>query len=278
MEQAAPDRDPAVNRALDAAINSMRAADTDFAKFGAIRIGAKAITIVGGDQDAIDHLSNVAIDMHALPADDVQLALNQGIADGTKEIEERPIPNKGNGKAREDARHEREAIHSWDDPDWSLLEDRRGDLPSFPLDCLNARWQAWALQTAHGSGTTPAHVVVPLLGIASGLIGAARRVQVARPWIEPIAMWTALVGASGTGKTPGLDATKRALAQIETIRRPKVEEAKRAHEERADIAKIALRAWKKTRRGGNQERRAAPAQAQRRRRPRPVRGTSNLRV
>jgi hypothetical protein len=122
-----------------------------------------------------------------------------------------------------------------------LLEDRRGDLPPFPLDCVNAGWQAWALQTAHGSGTTPAHVVVPLLGIASGLIGVARRVQVARPWIEPIGMWTALVGASGTGKTRGLDATKRALAQIETVRRPKVEEAKRAHEERADIAKIALK-------------------------------------
>jgi hypothetical protein len=184
MEQAAPDRDPTVNRALDNAINSMRAADSDFAKFAAIRFGAKSITIVGGDQDAIDHLSNIAIDMHALAADDVQLAFDQGIADGMNEIAERPIPSKGNGKARKDkpVQREREAVHSWDDPDWSLLEDRRGDLPPFPLDCLNARWQAWALQTAHGSGTTPAHVVVPLLGIASGLVGAARRVQVSRPW------------------------------------------------------------------------------------------------
>jgi hypothetical protein len=142
-------------------------------------------------------------------------------------------------------RPEREPIHSWDDPDWSLLEDRRGDLPAFPLDCLNAGWQAWALELAQGAGTTTAHVVLPLLGIASGLIGVARRVQIVRSWIEPIAMWTAWVGLSGTGKTPGLEVTKRALAKIEELRRPMVDKAKRAHEEKADIAKVALKAWKK---------------------------------
>jgi Protein of unknown function (DUF3987) len=130
-------------------------------------------------------------------------------------------------------------------PDWSLLEDRRGELPEFPLDVFNAGWQAWALETSHGSGTTPAHVMVPLLGIASAVVGVARRVQVSRPWIEPLGMWTALVGASGTGKTPGIDASKRALALIEKTRRPKIEEQQRAHDERVDVAKIALKTWKK---------------------------------
>jgi hypothetical protein len=27
--------------------------------------------------------------------------------------------------------------HSWDDPDWSVLDDRRGDLPEFPVDTLS---------------------------------------------------------------------------------------------------------------------------------------------
>ena len=28
--------------------------------------------------------------------------------------------------------------HSWDDPDTSILDDRRGDLPQFPLGCVLA--------------------------------------------------------------------------------------------------------------------------------------------
>src|SRR6516164_6853792 len=28
-------------------------------------------------------------------------------------------------------------IHGWDDPDWSILDDRRGDLPEFPVDALS---------------------------------------------------------------------------------------------------------------------------------------------
>jgi hypothetical protein len=77
MMHAAPDRDPAVNRELDAAINALRKANTDHAKFVAFRTGAKKITIVGGDQSAIDHLSDVAIDIDALDTDLVQLALDQ---------------------------------------------------------------------------------------------------------------------------------------------------------------------------------------------------------
>jgi hypothetical protein len=29
-----------------------------------------------------------------------------------------------------------QSLHSWDAPDWSILDDRRGELPDFPLDCL----------------------------------------------------------------------------------------------------------------------------------------------
>jgi hypothetical protein len=92
-------------------------------------------------------------------------------------------PRKPNGGIHQDAngnlrqapeqRHHRngsagkpESLHTWDQPDWSLLEDRRGDLPEFPLNVLDAGWQAWARETSHGSGTSVAHVVVPLLALS----------------------------------------------------------------------------------------------------------------
>ena len=135
--------------------------------------------------------------------------------------------------------------HGWDDPDWSILDDRRGNLAEFPIDTVPAAWQAWLERTAHGAGATPAHVAVPLLGIASSLIGTARRVMASQSWTQPMTNWTAVVGSSGTGKTPGIDATKRALSHIERDRRSKVAELRRAHESRVEAAKAVRAQWKK---------------------------------
>jgi hypothetical protein len=133
----------------------------------------------------------------------------------------------------------------WQEPDLSLLEDSRGKLPTFPLDCLPTAWQPWVTRTAHGSGTTPAHVAMSLMGLASGVIGVARQVQVVPTWVEPMAMWMALVGKSGSGKTPALEATKRGLREVNKLRRPMIKKLRHAHEERSGRAKIILKNWEK---------------------------------
>jgi hypothetical protein len=135
--------------------------------------------------------------------------------------------------------------HSWDDPDWSILDDRRGELPDFPMDTLSDPCRVWVERAAHGAGATPAHVAVPLLGILSSLIGTARRVSASRSWTQPMTTWTAVVGFSGASKTPGIDATKRALSQIERDCRSKIAEMRRAHEGRVEAAKAARASWKK---------------------------------
>ena len=98
--------------------------------------------------------------------------------------------------------------HSWNDPDISVLDDRRGDLPEFPLDVFPVDCRDWVERSARGAGVSPAHVAVPLLGIASGLIGTARRVRASTAFSQPCTMWTAIVGSSGSGKTPGIDTVK----------------------------------------------------------------------
>ena len=155
--------------------------------------------------------------------------------------------SKANGSTdgTQEGQDGRGTAHSWDDPDWSILDDRRGDLPEFPIDILSAPCQGWVERAAHGAGATPAHVAVPLLGIASSLIGTARRVMASQSWTQPMTTWTGIVGSSGTGKTPGIDATKRALSQIERDRRSKIAELRRAHEGRVEAAKAARAQWKK---------------------------------
>jgi hypothetical protein len=136
-------------------------------------------------------------------------------------------------------------LHSWDAPDWSILDDRRGELPDFPLDCLGKPLRAWVNRAAAGAGVTAAHVAVPALGIASSLIGMARRAQASSSWLEPMTCWVGIVGASGTGKTPGIDAVKRALAQIERDNQSKVSKLQREHESKVENARAARTHWKK---------------------------------
>ncbi len=136
-------------------------------------------------------------------------------------------------------------IRSWPDPDWSLLDDRRGCLPEFPIDVLSPDWRRWLQEAARGAGVLPDHVFVPLLTVASTLVGASRPIKATRSWSEVMALWTSVVGFSGAGKTPGLNVTLRALAVIERERKGRIAELKRAHNLRAETAKAAAKKWRK---------------------------------
>jgi hypothetical protein len=143
------------------------------------------------------------------------------------------------------ARGRKAETGTWEEPDWTLLDDRRGELPEFPVEALPASICGWLLRAARGAGVTPAHVAVPLLGMASSLIGTARRVRACRSWSEPLTMWVAVIGFSGTGKTPGLDVTRRVLSVIERARKQKIAEMQREHETRAQRAKAERKKWEK---------------------------------
>jgi hypothetical protein len=131
-----------------------------------------------------------------------------------------------------------------DDPDTSLLDDRRGNLPDFPLDYILAKkLQKIIKRAARGTGTTVAHVAVPMFGIASSLVGMKRKVQASKGFIEPLTMWTALVGFSGTGKTPGINATKKPLDAIAEDREQEIAYLRREHEQKRLAAQSAKKKW-----------------------------------
>jgi hypothetical protein len=150
----------------------------------------------------------------------------------------------GGSRARNGNGHDADAADNWNDPDFSILDDRRGDLPDFPIDVLSPPWQQWAKDAAHGAGVTIDHVVVPLLGIASSLIGTARRVRASKSWSQPFTLWAGVVGLSGTGKTPGLDVTRRALGKIEHDRKTRIKDLRREHESNAERARASYKTWK----------------------------------
>src|SRR5262249_5104869 len=83
------------------------------------------------------------------------------------------------------------------------------------------------------------------LGIVSGLIGVARRIQASTSWLEPATMWCSVVGFSGSGKTPGLEVTKRALSAIECDKRGQIAELRRRHDSKVEAARAVRAAWKR---------------------------------
>ena len=190
-----------------------------------------------------------------------QRTLDSGLADGLKtpheDLRDRAQyahedkgPGAGKDKIGDDTepppeRKQRQATGHWDEPDVSVLDDRRGDLPDFPCETLPTLWQPWLAGAAHGAGVTAGHVAVPAITTAAGLVGTAMRVRASRSWSEPLTLWSALIGFSGTGKTAGIDVTKRTLALIERTRKERVLELQRQHDTKAETAKAELKQWKK---------------------------------
>ena len=137
--------------------------------------------------------------------------------------------------------------HGWDDPDWTLLDDRRGKLPDFPVDVLTPAWQEWLLRACHGAGVRPEHIAVPLIGVASSLIGTARRVRASTSWSEPMTLWACVVADSGDRKTPGLNVARRALDLIEKNSSAATNAKRLAHATLAQKAKEVIKQWKQDR-------------------------------
>ena len=136
-----------------------------------------------------------------------------------------------------------DSLQEFGPADWSILDDRRGTLPEFPSGVFTDSLRTYLERAAAGAGVTVAHVAVPLISISSGLIGCSRMVQPSSGWREPLAIWSALVGFSGTGKTPGIRVTTAALTSIEKDRRSRIAELERKHQTRAEAAKAAHKKW-----------------------------------
>ena len=89
--------------------------------------------------------------------------------------------------------------HSWVTPDESLLEDRRGELPEFPCGVFPPPLSSWLLRAARGAGVRIDHIAVPMLGVASSLIGKARRSRLLLGLNQRL--WACIIGQSGDRKT-----------------------------------------------------------------------------
>ncbi len=133
-------------------------------------------------------------------------------------------------------------IEDWPDPDWTLLDQ---PLPSVPVVSLAGlgRLGAWVDQTAKGKAVAPDPVLLNLLVIASGVVGAKRRVRVHRNWTEPCILWGAHVAPPSEGKSGASYPFETAVRAVEQGRMHAYETQLRDYEAQKLVAKTCRENW-----------------------------------
>lgn len=72
----------------------------------------------------------------------------------------------------------------------------------FPIDALPDPIRGFVDAAARSIGCDPSFVALPLLTAIAAAIGNTRRLELKRAWLVPPILWVAIVGESGTAKTP----------------------------------------------------------------------------
>jgi len=115
----------------------------------------------------------------------------------------------------------------------------------FPADVLPEPIRGFVIEAAKAIGCDSSYIALPLLSGLASAIGNTHRIALKRGWTEPAIVWTAIVGESGTMKTPAFKLAMKAIrkAQADAF---KEHEAARAEWEAQHLRYEAeLTGWKR---------------------------------
>ena len=99
----------------------------------------------------------------------------------------------------------------------------------FPVDALPQPLSRFAVDSAAALGTDVCFLALPALAAAASLIGNTRCIRIKRGWTEPPVLWVALVGDSGSLKSPALRAALAPVYRLQDTLTSTYEQATAAH-------------------------------------------------
>lgn len=85
----------------------------------------------------------------------------------------------------------------------------------FPVDVLPEPIRSFVAAGAKAIGCDASYIALPLLSALAAAIGNTHRIALKRGWTEPVILWTAIVGESGTMKTPAFKLAMRAIRKAQ---------------------------------------------------------------
>jgi len=115
----------------------------------------------------------------------------------------------------------------------------------FPVDALPDPLRAFVSEGAAAIGCDASFIALPLLSSLAGAVGNTRRIQLKRGWSEPAVIWTAIIGESGTQKSPAFRYSLRPAHARQHRQMKEHGEAMKQWEAETKLHEIALAKWKK---------------------------------
>jgi len=121
----------------------------------------------------------------------------------------------------------------------------------FPVDALPQAVAGFVSDSAEAIGCDASFIALPLLVGFASAIGNSRRVQLKQGWTEPAILWGAIIGESGSTKSPALELALRAVRERQRKAMREHAEAMRAYEAERLNHERDLTAWKRSKAGGD---------------------------
>ncbi len=132
----------------------------------------------------------------------------------------------------------------------------------FPLDALPQTAALFVSEAAKALGCEASYVAAPLLAALASAIGNSRRIRLKQSWVEPPVLWAAVVGDSGTLKSPSHDAALRPLRRRQKRAMKEFKQAQAEYHNAREQYDDQIKAWRKAKpeeRGERPEEPQAPA-------------------
>ncbi len=139
-----------------------------------------------------------------------------------------------------------QAVEPWRPGDTEDLAYR-----PFPVDALPKPIRGFVDAGARAIGCDPSYLALPLLAAIAAAIGNTRRLELKRGWSAPPILWGAIVGESGTAKTPAFKLVMRPVRERQ--RKALERHAEEIKQYEADLARWEkqMAAWKRAKDAGS---------------------------
>jgi hypothetical protein len=116
----------------------------------------------------------------------------------------------------------------------------------FPISTLPVAIAKYVDAASHAIGCDPSFIALPLLGSLARAIGNKRVIRLKRTWTEPAIIWAAIVGKSGTHKSPALMASMTFLNRHQQQAITKFQEAVARFDQDKALYDRDYSAWRKS--------------------------------
>lgn len=121
-----------------------------------------------------------------------------------------------------------------------------GGFVRFPVEALPWPLDKFVSEAAESLRCDPSYVVLPMLSVLAGAVGNSRVVKLKRKWSEPCLLWTVIVSASGTMKSPAWALAKEPLDAIQSVAFAEYRQARQQYDQAKQEYDAAIQEWKRS--------------------------------